>query len=93
MEVPYARRRSFKSKGRGDVTMTTTAIKAASLSLDMEVLRELTPVEARRVNGGTGPVVSSAAFPGGGVVVSSVLPTPPPPVPPAVGHRYRRHHH
>jgi hypothetical protein len=50
--------------------------KESRLSLDMETLRELTPEDARQVNGGGGVVVSSAVLPGGGgaVVSSAVLP-------------------
>ena len=67
-------------------------MKAKKLTLDIETLAELTPEDARQVNGGAGGKVSSVLAPGG--TVSSVMPSPATgykPTPPV--HKHHRHHH
>jgi hypothetical protein len=54
-------------------------VKTKSLALDLETLVELTPEDARNVNGGRGHKVSS------------VLPPAPQPTPPV--HKKRHHAH
>jgi hypothetical protein len=63
----------------------TSSNATSTLGLDMETLVELTPDDARQVNGGYASLSSALPPAGGGGAVSSALPPKP-------KHKPARHH-